>query len=118
MFSEVFADDIEFEIDGVADIEVLEGGVMEGIGDDGYGEGVIFGGDNGEADAVDADGAFIDEEVFGGGFVAEGVVPRAVGIAAVNAGGGIVHVALYEVAIESGVGEHGAFEINEAAFVP
>lgn len=118
MFCEVFADDIEFEIDGVADVEVLECGVVEGVGNDGYREGVVFGSDDGEADAVDADRAFIDEEVFRGGFVAEGVVPGAVGVAAVDAASGIVHVALYEVAIEAGVGEHGAFEVNEAAFVP
>lgn len=65
---DVFAEHVEFDVEAAAGRHGFEVGHLDGVGDDPAGDGVggDFGG--GEGDAVEADGAFGDDEaaVFGG----------------------------------------------------
>src|SRR5262245_53423781 len=58
---DVFAENVDFEVDGVAGGAVADIGVLIGVGDDGdVGDGVFPAGD-GEANAVDGNGALRDD---------------------------------------------------------
>lgn len=108
---DVFAEDVEFEVDVGAEGDAAEVGVLHGIGDDGYAEGAGGGVAHGEADAVDCDGAFFDGEVsaaahFGGDVVGEAEVAGAVDVFDLVADGGAVHVALDDVAVQAAVHYH------------
>jgi len=92
--------------------------VFEGIGDDGDVEFCLFDIENGQAGAVEADGAFFYDEVaeFFGEFEAE--FPAAVELAAFEAGGGGVDVSLDDVAVEPAVHGHASFEVDQVAGLP
>ena len=99
----------------------MEVGVLVGVGDDAHLEGVARGFAYGEAYAVDGHAAFIDAEIAAAGHgavegVAEGEDPRAVGLFDVDALGGEVHVALYDVAVQTAVHGHGALDVYFVAY--
>ena len=60
---DVFPDHIEFQVDFGAGDDGLDIGMLEGIGDDGDVKSVFFDVKDGEAGAIEADGAFFDDEV-------------------------------------------------------
>lgn len=62
----VFAEDVEFDVDGVTGFEKGEVGMFPGVRDEGNGEFIIVHIHEGEADAVNANGAFWDEELVAG----------------------------------------------------
>ena len=59
---DIFADHIELEVDLTAGIYRLDVRVVEGIGNDGDIEPGLFYVEDGEADAIEADGAFFYHE--------------------------------------------------------
>ena len=89
-----------------------------GVGDDGDIEPGSLHVEDGEADAVEADGAFFDDEVaeFLGEFEAE--FPAAVEFFAFGADGGGVDVTLNDMAVESAVHEEASFQVDEVAGFP
>ena len=92
--------------------------MFEGIGDDGD---VEFGSlyvKDGEADAIEADRAFFDDQVaeFFGEFEAK--LPAAVELFAVEADGGGVDVALDDMTVEAAVHDQASFEVDEVAGLP
>ncbi len=60
----MFRDDIDFDVDAIAGFTAGERSVFVGMGNDGDGD--IRAGDlrNGEADAIDGNGALLDEVTF------------------------------------------------------
>jgi alginate O-acetyltransferase complex protein AlgI len=114
----VFSDHIEFQVDPGAGDDGLDIGVFEGIGDDGDIEFRFFYIENGQAGAVEADGAFFDDEVaeFFGEFEPE--FPAAVEVFAFEADGGGVDVSLDDVAVEAAVHDQASFEVDEVAGLP
>jgi len=116
----VFADDVELEVDDRAHADVLEVGVLKGVGDDGHLEGVACGVTDGERHAVDGDGALVDGEIavaslVGIEVVGEGEIGGAVGVGHGGAAGCLVDVALYDVAVKTAVHQHGALYVDLVA---
>ena len=114
---DVFAEDVEFKVDDGAYTDVAEVGVLEGVGDDGDLEGVAGGVADGEADAVDGDGAFVDGEITLPGHLAvfgvfEGEVGGAVGIVHRDTLGRFIDMTLNDMTVESSIHQHGAFYID------
>jgi hypothetical protein len=115
---DVFPDQIEFQVDGGARGNGLDIGMQEGIGDDGDVKAVFFDVKDGEAGAVEGDGAFFDHEMaeFPGEFEAK--EPAAVVFPFLGAGGDGVDVALDDMTVETAIDRHAAFEVDEGAFLP
>jgi len=115
---DVFTDDIEFKIYGVSGQNGLNVGMFEGIRDDGHVEFRSFGIEEGKTDAIEADGAFFDDQgaEFFGEFEAE--LPGAVCVVTVDADGGGIDVPLDDMPIEAAIHDHATFEIDEAAGLP
>ena len=92
--------------------------MFESIGDDGDIEPGLLYVEDGEADAVEADGAFFYHEVaeFLGEFEAE--LPAAVEVFAIEAGSGCVDVSLDDMAVEAAVHDQASFEVDEIAGLP
>jgi hypothetical protein len=92
--------------------------VFEGIGDDGDVEFCLFDVEDGEACAVEADGAFFNEEVAEFFREFEAVFPAAFPFAAFETSGGGVDMSLDDVAVEAAVQDHASFEVDEVAGLP
>ena len=114
----VFSYHVEFEVVVGAGDDGLDIGVVEGIGDNGDIEFRFFDIKNSEAGAVEADGAFFDDEVaeFFGEF--EAIFPAAVEVAAFETNGGGVDVPLDDVPVEATVHHEASFEVDEASGLP
>lgn len=112
-----FGEDVEFDVDFVAGFFGGKGGVLPSVGDDGDLELALLGIDDGEADAVETDGGFV-EEVFGVlGADIEGDGPGGGVLLDGDDGAGLVDVALDDVAAVAVDGAHGAFEVDGGAFL-
>ncbi len=114
----VFSDHIELEVYDAARVYGLDIRVVEGIGDDGDIEPGLLHIEDGEADAIEANGAFFDDELgeFLGEFETE--FPAAVEVFAVEAGGGRIDMSLDDVSIEAAVHDQASFEVDEIAWLP
>jgi len=115
---DIFPDHIEFQVDGGARDDGLYIGMLEGVGDDGDAEAVAFYVKDGQAGAVEADGAFFDHEVAELLWEFEPEFPAAVEFAAVEAGGGGVDMSLDDMAVEAAVHDQASFEVDEVAWLP
>jgi hypothetical protein len=115
---DIFPDDIEFEIDEAAGLYGLNIGMFEGIGYDGHVEAGFFYVENGEADAVEADGAFFNDKgsEFFGEFEPE--FPAAFKVFSFRADGGGIDVSLYDVAIEAAVHYKASFQVHQVSPLP
>jgi len=117
---DVFAEDVELEIDDSAHADVLEIGVLHGVGDDGHLEGMGGGTADGERHAVDSDRAFVYGEIALQGHLAvlrigESEIGGAVGIIYSSADSRLVDMALHDVAVQAAVHKHGPFHIDLVA---
>ena len=114
-FFDVFGEHIEFQVDSVTDFSGAEVGGFARVGDDPGGEVIRANFGDGEADAIDGDGALEDEVA--GGLGREGDLEEEIGAAGfqLEDGGGAIDVALDEVAAHAGIGAHGAFEVDPVA---
>ena len=120
--ADVFADDVELEVDDAADFDLVEVGVFVGVGDDGHLEAVILRVAYGEAHAVDRYRALLDGHVAFGGHLGVEVVDEGVVAAAIDqvdsfATGCLVYVALHDVSVEAAVHEHAALEVHLVAYL-
>src|SRR5581483_1833810 len=108
----------EFQIDGASGIDGLDIGMLEGVGDDGDVEFRSFHVEDSEADAVEADGTFFNDEVaeLFGEFEAE--LPGAIRFFSVGAGSGGIDMTLDDVAVETAVHREAAFKIYKVAGGP
>ena len=115
---DVFPDHVKFQVDEASRVDGLDIGMFEGVRDDRDVEFRLFYVEDGEADAVEADGAFFDNE--GAEFLweFEPEFPGAVEVFAVDAGGGGVYVALDDVAVEAAVHQEASFQVDEVAWLP
>ena len=117
---DIFAEDVELQVDNGAYTDVAEVGVLEGVGDDGHLEGVARGIADGEGDAIDGDGALVDGEIaFLGHFAVFGIFEGEIG-AAVGIGHGdtlsrLIHMTLDNVPVEPAVHQHRALYIHFVA---
>lgn len=108
--------DVGFEVDKVTGLALMEGCDLPGVGNDGNTEAAGgVGVDDGEADAVECDGAFIDEKgcEFFRGLESEEV--RCLAGLDGEESGCIVNVTLDDMAVEVCGGGHGAFDIDASA---
>jgi hypothetical protein len=114
----IFADHIEFDIHFVAGKDSFYIRVFEGVGDDGDGEIFLFYVKEGEADAIEANGTFFDDE--GGEFFGEGETefPTACLFVSIQAGGGAIDVSLDDMAVETSIHCQASFEVDEVAGLP
>ena len=92
--------------------------MLKGIGDDGDVEAVFFDVEDREAGAVEADGAFFDDEVaeFFGEF--EAIFPAAVEVAPLETEGSGVYVSLDDVPVEAAVHDEASFQVDEVSGLP
>jgi hypothetical protein len=114
----IFPDQIEFEVDDGPWHYGLDVGMLEGVGDDGDIEVGFLYVKDGQAGAVERDGAFFDNEVAEFFGELESVLPAAVERLSFGAGGGSVYMALDDMAIEAAVEGHAAFEVDEVIGLP
>ncbi|MDV6290353.1 hypothetical protein R2F25_30575 [Streptomyces sp. UP1A-1] len=112
---DVLGDDVHLEVDRVAGLLDAERGQGEGGGDEADGEEVGAGVDDGEADAVDGDGALL-HDVAGevGGQRDLDDLPVLGGLALQDLAGA-VDVALHDVPAEAGADGGGAFQVDAGA---
>src|ERR1700684_947800 len=111
---DVFPDQIEFQVDGRGRDDGLYIGMFERIGDDGDVKAIFFDVKDGEADAIETNGAFFDHEVAKFPGVFEAKKPAAVVFFDVGAGSGRVDMTLDDMPIEAAVQGHAAFEVDES----
>lgn len=92
--------------------------MFEGIRNDGHVEFSLFHVKDGQADAVEADGAFFYDQ--GGEFFREfqPELPASSQFLAFQAGGGGINVSLDDVAVEASVHEQASFQVDEITFFP
>lgn len=98
---DVFAEDVAFEVERVAGMAVAEAGGVEGVGDEVDLEPVVAEAADGEAHAVNGDGAFhhgLPREGLGTGHAPHDVAPA---VAGVEEAAGLVNVAAHDVAAEA-----------------
>ena len=114
----VFTNDVEFEVDFIFWVNRLNISMLECIWDNGDVEFGLFNIEDGEADAVEAYGAFFNDEMaeFFGEFEAE--FPAAVLVRTFEADAGGVDVSLDDVAVEATIHDHASFEVDEVAGLP
>jgi len=92
--------------------------VFERVGDYRYVEFGSFDIEDGEANAVKADGAFFDDQGAEFFWEFEAEFPGAICVVAMGADSGRVDMALDDVAIETSVDDHAPFKIDEATGLP
>jgi hypothetical protein len=114
----IFPDHIEFQVDGRTGRYGSDVGMLEGVGDDGDVKTVSFDVEDGEAGAVEADGAFFDDEVAVFSWEFEAEFPAAFEFVAFQTDGGGVDVTLDDMAVEPAIHDHAAFEVDEDAGLP
>ena len=117
---QILAYDVELEVHHGAYLEVVEVGVLEGVGNDAYLEGVFRGAAYGEGDAIDGDAALVHAEVAAAhhvlaALVLEGELPGALLVVDGNATGRLVDMPLHYVAVQAAVHEHGTLHIDLVA---
>ena len=114
----IFSDHIEFQVDPGTGSNGLDIGMIVSVWNDGDIEFGFFHVKDGQAGAVEADGAFFDEEMaeFFGEFEPE--FPAAVQVAAFETDGGGVDVSLDDMAVETAVHDEASFQIDEVAGLP
>jgi len=91
---------------------------LEGVGDDGDVKPVSFDIVDGETGAVEADGAFFDDEAAELSWEFEAEFPAPFEFVAFQAGGDGIDVTLDNMAVEPAVQEHTSFEVDEVAGLP
>src|SRR5687767_15815138 len=99
----IFAQDVKFKVHGIAGLQVLDIGMPVSIGYDGDGKGIVADIKYGEADAVEADGAFFHDERSKFRLEADAVQPAAVLFSDGFAGAGTVHMALHDMAVYTAI---------------
>ena len=118
---EIFANDIELDVDFGADLDEPEVRVLVGVRDNAHGYVPCIALDVGfadrEADAVDGHRAFVHAEVpptdhLRRRVVRKAEIPRAVCLAALDASGFLIDVPLYDVSVQGFVERHSSFEID------
>lgn len=114
----IFPYHIKFKVDQTAGQDRLDICVFESIGDDSDVEFRLFYIEDGEAGAIEADGAFFDDEVceFFGEF--EAVFPATFFVIAFETGGCGVDMALDDMSVEAAVYDQASFEVDEIAGLP
>ena len=114
----IFSNHIEFQVDQAAGLDGLHIGMSERIGYDGHVKAGSFYIEDGEADAVEADGAFFDDEA--GEFFREFETefPAAVQVFSFGADRGGVDVSLYDVTVEAAVHDQASFQIDQVVPLP
>ena len=113
----VLADDVELDVDERAGVDVVEIGVLEGVGDDAHLESVLGGVTHGETDTIDSDAALIDGEIATTCHVSvegvtEGVLVAALLVFHGNALRSLIDMSLHDVAIQSAVHLHGTLYVD------
>ncbi len=114
----IFADEVKFEVDAAAREYRPDIGVLKGVRDDGDVEGGSGNIKDGEADAVEADGAFFYDEMAKGFGEFEPEFPAAVEFPAFRADGGGVGMSLDDMAVEAAVHFQASFQVDEIARLP
>ena len=92
--------------------------MFEGIRDDSDVEFGFFDVEDGETDAIEANGSFFDDEVAEFFREFEAVFPAAVHVFPFEAGGGGIDMPLDDMAVEATVHDHASFEVDEVAGLP
>lgn len=114
----VLADHIELEVNLAAKGYLFNIGMLIRIGDHRDGELIFRHVEYGEADTVEADRAFFDNEGSKGRGKAETEFPAAVAVYFADTFGGGVHMTLHDMAIEAALEGEASFEVDEVAGLP
>jgi hypothetical protein len=115
---DIFSYHVEFQVDPGTGDHRLDIGVVESIGDDSDIEFCFFDIKNGQAGAIEADGAFFNHQAaeFFGEFKSE--FPTAVEVMALETNGSGVDVSLDDVSVEAAIHDHASFQVDEVASLP
>ena len=92
--------------------------MVKSVGDNRYFKLPLLYVEKGQADPVEADGAFFDDEVAELPWKPELEFPAAVQLFAFQAGSCRVHMTLHDMAVEAAVHDEASFQVNEVACLP
>ncbi|OMI41550.1 phosphoenolpyruvate synthase/pyruvate phosphate dikinase [Streptomyces sparsogenes DSM 40356] len=112
---DVFGEHVHFEVDRVAGLLDAEGGQGEGRRDEADGEVVRARVDHGQADAVDRDGALLDDVAAEVGGERDRDDLPVLGGLALDDGAGAVDVALHQMTAQAPAERHGALQVDAGA---
>ena len=115
--AEIFADDVELEVDYGIDADVVEIGIVEGVGNDAHLELVVGGATYSEADTIDSDATLVDRDISPACHLRVSLIAEAEDIAALlvldtDAASCGVDMTLNDVAVEPSVHHHGTLHIH------
>ena len=119
---DIFPKDVELKVDDRPDGDIRKVRVRSCIGNDGYLETIGSRFTDGERDPVDSDGTLINSEVsalhhFTVVRVFESEIGASVCIFHVDAFCSLVHVSLYDVAVQPAVHEHRPFDVHAVSYL-
>jgi hypothetical protein len=109
---DVLGQDVDLEVDPVSGLLDAEGGQLQRGGDEADGEVGVAGLDDGEADAVDGDGALLHDVL---GELLREPDPHRPALGPLFDGAGAVDMALDEVPVEPAAQLHGALQVDAGA---
>ena len=111
----VLTQNVKFQIDYVARLQCPEAGMVVGVGDNGDPKTVTAGVKYGEANAVDADGAFFHCDVAYRSIVLKIKQPASIQFLYTCTYRSLIHMALHNVTVKPAVGGHASFKVDFAA---
>lgn len=117
-FRQIFADNVEFEIDEVAGLEVLKIGVFKGVWNDGNGKPIFGRLHHRQTDAVDTNRAFVHQNPALAGRIFQLEIPAPVPVFDSGHDTCRIHMPLYDVPVQTSVRRHRAFEIDHFSNCP
>ena len=120
--SDILAEDVKLDVDDSSYFDVTEVGVLSSVRDDGDSEGVVGRFANGERNTIHGDASLVDGEItlachLSIQLILEGEVGRSVGIPHANALGGLIHMSLYDVAIQAAIHYHRTLHVYFVSYL-
>ena len=113
----VFPDDVKLDVHNRSHLDVLEVGMLKGVGNDAHLKGVRCGTAHGKAYAIDGYAPLVHGEiamrhVCGLHRIAEGKLETSLLVLHIGADGGAVNMPLHNVSVQPAVHEHGALHVH------
>ncbi len=110
----VLAQNVEFQVNGITRLQGMKIGVLVGIGDNRDAKRIRPGVEHRKTHAIDANGAFFDQNIAQGAIKREVKEPTPLPFLDGSTYASLVHVPLHNVPVESAIGGHAPLQIHNA----
>ena len=115
---DIFPDHVEFQVDDTTGKDGLDVGMFEGIGDNGHAEFCLLYIKKGQADPIEANGAFFDNKVTEFFGKPEVKFPAAIQVFPFQAISSGIHMSLDNVTVEPAIHYETSFEVDAVSGLP